>query len=62
MTAGKAELPIRGGWLIALLTALAALGDDSPWLPWRAYCVQRGQEVIEGYGLEAPAEEAVPES
>lgn len=32
---------------------LAALGDDSPWLPWRAYCVQRGQEVIEGYRLEA---------
>lgn len=30
---------------------LAALGDDSEWLPWRAYCVQRGREVIEGYGL-----------
>lgn len=30
---------------------LSALGDDSEWLPWRAYCVQRGQEVIEGYGL-----------
>lgn len=37
---------------------LAALGDDSPWLPWRAYCVQRGQEVIEGYGLENVAEPA----
>ncbi|MEZ4336191.1 MAG: hypothetical protein R3B82_06145 [Sandaracinaceae bacterium] len=31
---------------------LATLGDDSEWLPWRAYCVQRGQEVIEGYRLE----------
>ncbi|MCB9598089.1 MAG: hypothetical protein H6719_35575 [Sandaracinaceae bacterium] len=33
---------------------LVVLGDDSPWLPWRAYCVQRGQEVIAGYRL-APA-------
>ena len=35
MTAGKAELPIRGGWLIALLTALAALGQfaSSAYLP-----------------------------
>ncbi len=33
---------------------LVRLGDDSPWLPWRAYCVQRGREIIEGYGL-APA-------
>jgi hypothetical protein len=30
---------------------LVRLGDDSPWLPWRAYCVQRGQQIIEGYGL-----------
>jgi len=39
---------------------LAALGDESPWLPWRAYCVQRGQEVIGGYGL-APATASHPE-
>ncbi|MGE0786989.1 MAG: hypothetical protein AB7S26_15050 [Sandaracinaceae bacterium] len=38
---------------------LASLGDDSPWLPWRAYCVQRGQELIRGYHL-APDDEAVP--
>ena len=37
---------------------LQALGDDSEWLPWRAYCVQRGQEVIEGYGLTPPEEDA----
>ncbi len=30
---------------------LVPLGDDSEWLPWRAYCVQRGLEIIEGYGL-----------
>lgn len=35
---------------------LAALGDASEWLPWRAYCVQRGQEMIEVYGLTPPAE------
>ena len=40
---------------------LASLGDDSEWLPWRAYCVQRGQEVIEGYGLAADAAEDAPE-
>ncbi|HHH26891.1 MAG TPA: hypothetical protein ENK57_00865 [Polyangiaceae bacterium] len=34
---------------------LEALGDESPWLPWRAYCVQRGQEIIETYELSAPA-------
>ena len=38
---------------------LLALGDESPWLPWRAYCVQRGVEVIEGYGLTPP--DASPE-
>lgn len=32
---------------------LAALGDESEWLPWRAYCVQRGREVIETYELTA---------
>ncbi|HJL15787.1 MAG TPA: hypothetical protein RMH99_09030 [Sandaracinaceae bacterium LLY-WYZ-13_1] len=31
---------------------LAALGDASPWLPWRAYCVQRGQDVVEIYELQ----------
>ena len=31
---------------------LAALGDESEWLPWRAYCVQRGQEMIEVYQLQ----------
>jgi hypothetical protein len=44
---------------------LVRLGDDSPWLPWRAYCVQRGQELIEGYGLEGAepsATEAAPAS
>lgn len=30
---------------------LLPLGDESEWLPWRAYCVQRGQELIEGYGF-----------
>jgi hypothetical protein len=34
---------------------LAPLGDDSDWLPWRAYCVQRGQELIQVYEL-APVE------
>jgi len=34
---------------------LASLGDESEWLPWRAYCVQRGQEIIETYELQ-PAE------
>ncbi len=37
---------------------LVTLGDDSPWLPWRAYCVQRGREVIEGYRLAPPETEA----
>ncbi|MBO6934109.1 MAG: hypothetical protein JJ863_04020 [Deltaproteobacteria bacterium] len=32
---------------------LATLGDESEWLPWRAYCVQRGQEIIETYQLQA---------
>ena len=32
---------------------LASLGDESEWLPWRAYCVQRGQEIIETYQLQA---------
>ena len=32
---------------------LASLGDESEWLPWRAYCVQRGQEIIETYELQA---------
>ncbi|HJL18460.1 MAG TPA: hypothetical protein RMH99_22540 [Sandaracinaceae bacterium LLY-WYZ-13_1] len=41
---------------------LQALGDDSEWLPWRAYCVQRGQEVIEGYGLEEHAARAEDEA
>lgn len=27
------------------------LGDDSEWLPWRAYCVQRGREMIEVFQL-----------
>lgn len=36
---------------------LTALGDDSPWLPWRAYCTQRGQEMIELYELQPPGEE-----
>lgn len=31
---------------------LAELGDESVWLPWRAYCVQRGREVIATYELE----------
>ncbi|MEC7522705.1 MAG: hypothetical protein VYE22_22645 [Myxococcota bacterium] len=31
---------------------IAELGDDSEWLPWRAYCVQRGREVIEVYRLQ----------
>lgn len=31
---------------------LASLGDESEWLPWRAYCVQRGQEIIETYELQ----------
>ena len=44
---------------------IADLGDDSVWLEWRAYCVQRGREVIQTYeitpeelqGGEAPADE-----
>lgn len=36
---------------------LSTLGDESDWLPWRAYCVQRGQEIIEVYEL-APAAES----
>jgi hypothetical protein len=39
---------------------LVTLGDESPWLPWRAYCVQRGREVIEVYELQ-PAELDLPE-
>lgn len=43
---------------------LAPLGDESEWLPWRAYCVQRGQDIISVYELaseqEAPAEEPIP--
>jgi hypothetical protein len=39
---------------------LVTLGDDSPWLPWRAYCVQRGQEVIEVYDLQ-PGELDLPD-
>lgn len=38
---------------------IAALGDESEWLPWRAYCVQRGQEMIEVYELQ-PAEPPGP--
>lgn len=38
----------------------ASLGDESEWLPWRAYCVQRGREVIEVYEL--TPEGAVPPS
>lgn len=30
------------------------LGDESEWLPWRAYCVQRGREVIEVFELAPP--------
>jgi len=40
---------------------LAALGDESPWLPWRAYCVQRGQELIGVFDL-SPPEPASPEA
>jgi hypothetical protein len=36
---------------------LLPLGDESEWLPWRAYCVQRGQEMIQVYEL-APTDEA----
>ena len=36
---------------------LASLGDDSEWVPWRAYCVQRGREVIEVYELQSDATE-----
>lgn len=36
---------------------LTALGDDSPWLPWRAYCTQRGQEMVELYELQPPDDE-----
>jgi hypothetical protein len=36
---------------------LMPLGDESEWLPWRAYCVQRGREVIEVYELIPPAQE-----
>ncbi len=32
----------------------APLGDESEWLPWRAYCVQRGQEIIEVFELAPP--------
>lgn len=31
---------------------LASLGDESEWVPWRAYCVERGREVIEVYDLQ----------
>jgi hypothetical protein len=40
---------------------LAPLGDESEWLPWRAYCVQRGQEMISIYGLRT-YEEVEPEA
>jgi len=40
---------------------LAAMGDESPWLPWRAYCVQRGREMIEVYALAPPEDGATPE-
>jgi hypothetical protein len=33
---------------------LEPLGDDSEWLPWRAYCVQRGQDMIDTYQLTPP--------
>lgn len=39
---------------------LRALGDASEWLPWRAYCVQRGQEMIEVYGLSPPSDAEPP--
>lgn len=39
---------------------LLPLGDESEWLPWRAYCVQRGREVIEIYELAPPAEHPRP--
>ncbi len=47
------------------------LGDDSEWLPWRAYCVQRGREMIEVFqlvpaqqegGEDAPEAEGEPSS
>jgi len=41
---------------------LTALGDESPWLPWRAYCTQRGQEMIELYELEPQAEASEDET
>jgi hypothetical protein len=31
---------------------LAPLGPDSPWVEWAQYCLFRGQEVNEVYGLE----------
>ncbi|MAQ19232.1 MAG: hypothetical protein CMN30_31080 [Sandaracinus sp.] len=31
---------------------LVTLGDESEWVPWRAYCVDRGREVIEVYQLQ----------
>ncbi|MBZ0118946.1 MAG: hypothetical protein K8H88_18255 [Sandaracinaceae bacterium] len=41
---------------------LRALGDESEWLPWRAYCVQRGREMVDVYRLyeqaEPPSEQA----
>ena len=39
---------------------LVTLGDDSPWLPWRAYCVQRGREVVEVYRITLPDEATEP--
>ena len=39
---------------------LAGLGDESPWLPWRAYCVQRGREMIEVFELRPPGQQAAP--
>ena len=43
-------------------TTIAGLGE-SPWIPWGAYCLERGREVATVYGLvpaapEAPAETA----
>lgn len=40
---------------------LAPLGDDSEWLPWRAYCVQRGRDVIEVFELQPPGVSAPEE-
>lgn len=37
---------------------VATLGEESPWVPWGAYCVTRGREVITTYGLlDGPADQ-----